>query len=454
VLGEPYSAGAAPLKAAWVSPPLAGRALASLFVLVTVVNCGGSGTPSPIPSPGWGVPETLGTTGSLAPLAGDGNGDGVVAWLPLTAPDGPFSMVARAFAPATGWGPMATVVPSRSSTVGSPVAAMDPSGTAIVLWSGIDGFFATTSIAGGWGSPSLIAAPAGEFPSIIFPNPSFGFSAPGSALAIWTVPGRGLYASRLEPGLGWGAPTTVRSTAVADQAAPALAVTTTGFALAAWNENGTQIWWSTFDPSRGWAVAQQLQPTDLQLTDSSRPVYGVVAASNAAGDGVLAWIQHNLVFASHFTSLGGPEPPAVLGRGGPNGLAVDSAGNAVAALTQPGVTGAGLILRIYHPGQGWDDTPVVVSKDADALGALSMDALGNCWLVWSDSAKNVWAARYLSNQGLQPPQLLDNAGDSLAVFPQVVADTGGGAIAIWTDRSQTDVFTMRAARYVPPQVTQ
>ena len=282
---------------------------------------------------------------------------------------------------------------------------MDSTGTAMVLWSGIDGFFSTTSIAGGWGSASLIS------PISTFPNPALGFSAPGSAIAIWTVAGTGLYASHLEPGLGWGSPTTVWSTAVADQAAPALGVTPTGFALAAWDESGAQIWWSTFDPSRGWAVPQRLYLTELQVPDSSTPVYGVVAVLSATGNGMLAWIQHSLVFASHFTILGGPEPPEVIGRGGPNGLAVDSAGNAVIALTQPGVTGAGLILRVYHPGQGWDKAPVVVSKDANVQGAQSMDASGNSWLVWGDSTGSVWAAQYLLNQGLEPTNIGGRDGE-------------------------------------------
>jgi hypothetical protein len=452
-LSEPRGTIAAPLKTELFSScppaatnPLTSRAFASVLMLLTVASCGDSGIQSPILSPGWGVPETLGTTGSLGSLAGDGNGDGVVAWLPLNGPDLPTSVVARRFARATGWAPLATVVASGSSSLGQEVGAMDSSGTAIVLWSDTDGLFASTSNGGNWDSPSLIST-ADSFSNVSFPIPALALSAPGSALAIWTNPVTGVYANRLTPALGWGSPTTVRSTGFADRGAPGLAVTSTGFALAAWDEGATQIWWSTFDPNHGWAVAQR-----LQLTDSSTPVYGVVAALNAAGEGVLAWIQGSLVFASHYTIAGGPEPPEVLGRGAPNGLAIDSAGNAVAVLTQPGVLGAGLIVRVYRSGQGWDATPIVASKDANVLGALSMDSLGNSWLVWADSAGSVWAARYLSNQGLQPPQLLDTAGGVLEVFPEVVADTDGSAIAIWHERPPgLTVFNIRAARYVAPQ---
>jgi hypothetical protein len=315
---------------------------------------------------------------------------------------------------------------------------MDSSSRAIVLWPALDGLLASASSSASWDAPRLISSESS------FESPTLAFSAPGAALALWAAAfggSRAVFANRLETPGGWASPETVWSIGASDVSTPALAVASNGFALAAWAANGARVWWTTFDPSRGWAA-----PRLLGLAGDATPVYGVVVARNAAGAGVVVWIQHDTVFASHYTGAEGPGVPEVLGRGACQGLAIDSAGNAVALLNQPLVPQAGLVVRVYRSGGGWDEEPIVAADDAGGAAALSMDASGNAWVIWADGSGGIWSRRYLPGEGLLAAQEFATGSASR---PQVVADDGGGAIAVWLNRNPGGApSTILSARFV------
>ena len=292
----------------------------------------------------------------------------MLVWIPPPAtPDAGASIVARRFAPGTGWGPSQTVAPSGPNTFQSPVAAMDPRGVARALWPARRGLLTSQSTGSSWDAPYLISSESSSFQAL----PALGLPAPGTALAVWTGgPGSAsnVSSNRLDPVLGWVSPETVWGTSARDVSAPALAVATNGLGLLAWaegRESGARLWWTTFDPHRGWAVGQT-----VGLAGDAQLIYGVRVAFNATGQGVLAWTQDDTVFASRYTTVEGPGIPEAIGRGGCQGLAVDSAGNAVALVIQPLVPLAGLVVRIYRSGRGWDPTPaMVVAEDGSGSGA-------------------------------------------------------------------------------------
>ena len=439
----------------WVSAPGWGRdegrgyaagmgrcVVGSVLLAAALAGCGGSdGTMPPGEGPAWGAPQTLGTTEYLGSLAGDGSGNAVLVWIPPPGPDAGASIVARRFAPGGGWGPPQTVSPPGPNIFQSPVAAMDPRGAAMVLWPTTTGLRASSSVGSTWDAPRLISPESLSFHAL----PALGLPAPGTALAVWTGgPGSAsdVFSNRLDPTLGWVSPETVWAGAN-DASAPALDVAANGFGLLAWAEGrdgGARLWWSTFDPRRGWAVAQT-----IGLSGEARLIYGVRAAVNAAGQGMIVWTQDDTVFASRYTTVEGTGAPDAIGRGGCQGLTVDSAGNVLALLNQPLVPLAGLVLRLYRSSRGWDEAPLVVAEDGSGSGALSMDANGSAWVTWAN-ASGVWARRYVAGQSLLAAQQVAPGGSGL--LPQVVAEADGGAMAAWLDRGTgAAAATIRAAHY-------
>lgn len=422
------------------------RLVGSALWVAVLAGCGGSnGTTRPGETAGWGAAQALGTADYLGSLAGDGSGNAVLLWIPPPpTPDAGASIVARRFAPGTGWGPSQTVAPPGPNIFQSPVAAMDSRGAAMALWPAATGLLASSSVGSSWDAPRLISSESRSFHAL----PALGLPAPGTALAVWTGgPGStsDVSSNRLDPTLGWVSPETVWAGA-GDVSAPALAVAANGFGLLAWaegRENGAHLWWSTFDPRRGWAVAQT-----VGLSGEARLIYGVGSAVNAAGQGMIVWTQDDTVFASRYTTVEGPGIPESIGRGGCQGLAVDAAGNALALVNQPLVPLAGLVLRVYRSGRGWDAAPAVVAEDGSGSGALSMDARGNAWVVWAN-ASGLWSRRYLSGPALEASQPI--AASRSGLLPQVVAEADGGAVAVWLDRtSDASTATILASRYVVP----
>src|SRR5437867_2934789 len=365
----------------------------------------------------------------MGSLTGDSNGNAVAIWIPTAGAGEGAAIVARRFAPSTGWTPMETIDPPGPTTFQDPVAAMDAQGGIMALWPERSGLLASRFVAGnGWGPPTLLSREYGSRFSIQA-RPAVGFYSGGRALAVWSecCGGSGAYeigSNRFDPATGWLTPEVVWAIGARNVSAPALSVATTGSALAVWAEgDSSRLWMSTFDPRRGWAVSQP-----IALLEPAHLLYGVRAALNASGDGFALWTQDDTVFASRYTTVTGFATPEALGRGGCQGLAVDAAGNALAMLAQPPRM---LALR-YNVGRGWDAPLPLPQADAGGSGALSMDATGSAWFVWGDGL-GVWSRRFVAGQGLGPAERVSPSTRPDLLVPQVVADAQGGAVAAWLE---------------------
>jgi hypothetical protein len=382
----------------------------------------------------------------MGSLAGDGNGSAVAIWIPIAGAGEGAAIVARRFAPSTGWVPMETIDPPGPNILQDPVAAMDAQGSVMAVWPERSGLLASRFVAGsGWGGAARLSREYSSPFSSITALPAVGFYSGGRALAVWSecCGGSGAFeigSNRFDPAAGWLTPDGVWAIGARDVSAPALAVAANGSALAVWAEADTsRLWMSTFDPRRGWAVSQP-----IALLEPARLLYGVRAALNAAGDGFALWTQDDTVFASRYTTVTGFATPEALGRGGCQGLAVDAAGNALAVLAQPPRM---LALR-YTVGRGWDVPQPLAQTDAGGSGALSMDATGNAWFVWGDGL-GVWSRRFVGGQGLGPAERVSPSTRPDLLVPQVVADAQGGAVAAWLEPLPgNSSWSILANRYV------
>ncbi|HVD78326.1 MAG TPA: hypothetical protein VNH43_11975, partial [Vicinamibacteria bacterium] len=384
----------------------------------------------------------------MGSLTGDGNGSAVAVWIPIAGAGEGAAIVARRFAPSTGWTPVETIDPPGPNLFQDPVAAMDAQGAIMAVWPERSGLLASRFVAGsGWGAPTRISREYSSPFTSIQAAPAVGFYSGGRALAVWSecCGGSGAFeigSNRFDPATGWLTPDGVWAIGARDVSAPALAVAANGSALAVWAEaDASRLWMSTFDPRRGWAVSQP-----IALLAPAQLLYGVRAALNAAGDGFALWTQDDTLFASRYTTVTGFATPQALGRGGSQGLAVDSAGNALALWVQP----PRLLALRYTAGRGWEAPVPLPPQDANGSGALSMDAGGNAWFVWGDST-GVWSRRYVVGQGLGLAERISPATGSDLVFGglQVVAEAQGGAVAAWLEPLPgTSSWSILANRYV------
>ncbi len=245
----------------------------------------------------WGVPTTIGASTFFFTLVGT-PGDPLIgaadqSRLLYSVPDG-----------AGGWQPAAEVPGAGSIVIGTAggfAAAADRAGGFTFAWlrsdasgSPVGVSAARYSRATGWSAPVSIesgAADAGERAIRLAAGPA------GHALAYWLHGDGRLWASRYDPGAGWGAAGPVSAAAPLAQAglppgtSAALGVTAgidgSGNALVLWADAGTRLFSVRAAPGRPWSA-----PQALPLDPATRGVVGPLAlAMNASGSALAAWAE-------------------------------------------------------------------------------------------------------------------------------------------------------------------
>jgi hypothetical protein len=311
---------------------------------------------------------------------------------------------------------------------------MSRRGDIVAAWARVVGLAGSRSAERGWSTPQLLSREYSGFRSSFQGSPAVGMDPVGNALAVWDEVDSEIWSSRQDATGRWTESVLVAS--ANGVGPPTLALNTSGTALAAWTEGreGAQtLWASAFDPRRGWDAPQRVGEEKPLL------LYGVVVALNVNGEGFVFWTQDDLtidqddtVFASHYTAASGFATPEILGRGGCQGAAVDSRGNGLALQGQPPRT----LIRRYTAGRGWEPADALPALDAGGGAALSMDAAGDAWILWVDSANGyaVWSRRFTVGQGLGPAAEVAPRTSGNGVLLQVVADDEGGAVATWFDQ--------------------
>ncbi|HEX6738245.1 MAG TPA: hypothetical protein VF310_08245 [Vicinamibacteria bacterium] len=404
-----------------------------LALALFALGCGDSSNPAA--APGWGQPQVLGDAyGVYGALAGDGRGSAVMAWIPPLTSEPGAAIVARRFGVSTGWAVVETIAPPGPATFQSPAVAMSATGDIVAAWAQAVGLAGSRFAGRGWGAPQLVSRAHAGFGSSFRGSPALGMDAAGSALAVWDEGGTEISDGRQDASGHWTGPELVRSADAIGR--PAIALNAGGTALAAWAEGreGAQtLWASVFNPRRGWAAPQRIGP--------ERPlfVYALQAALNDSEEGFVCWTQDDprvdgddTVFASHHLAASGFAAPENLGRGGCQGVAVDSRGNALALQAQPPRT----LVRRYMVGRGWEPADAFPALDAAGGAALSMDTAGGAWILWVDVADGytVRSRQFTLAQGLGPALEVAAHAAGSGVLPQVVSNDQGGAVAAWFDQ--------------------
>ncbi len=364
---------------------------------------------------------------------------------------------------------------SQQGTIArDPDVRVDASGNALAVWWQYNSDRSASTIQALWldGSP----APTQISTSTGFAgSPRLAFDAGGNAIAVWAQSDNNLnnvWVNRYVVGVGWGVPyqiTNVSSAASAVTGSPSIGVDGAGNAIISWFQKNGAINNDHFDVyTSRYAVTTGAWSAPAMLTNGSNSAYNCKVAVNAAGIAAIIWIQAQDdgtsgdggaadVWVATGTTTGvwgtqtkmNNQPYTMYGQAN---IAVDAAGNAMAAWVQNNYNGL-LDIWVAHltAGSSWE-TPTTVSSGitGECYGPdLAFDGAGNAVIVWqqqsdADSGQYVAASQYTAGAGWSAPiQINDKPGYT---FDQRVAmDSTGNATVIWYQLEQSGV-TVRMAR--------
>lgn len=194
----------------------------------------------------WQGPELLetddaGNAGSPS-IAMNESGQAIAVWTQQNAAD-IISSYARRYVPGSGWQGAEEIDSDPDDTThgGSPVAAVNGSGIAVVVWAQLDAGLAESRVESrfytpgdGWSAPAAVSD-TGEFSG----SAQVKLDDQGRATALWANLETGsnltdLVAARYEPGSGWSDPVSLEAQSGQSGFFSDLAVDNLGNALAVW----------------------------------------------------------------------------------------------------------------------------------------------------------------------------------------------------------------------------
>jgi hypothetical protein len=314
---------------------------------------------------------------------------------------------------------------------------------------------APTEAEAGWGQAQAIGPPAWTYGARVAVTPA----ASGEAMAVWVQlegPAPTLWASRFEGGRGWAAP---QSLGTPGSTGYDVAADASGTFLVAWVqavEGRVTVFARRFEPAAGWTPAQPLRSGDSRPIDllASRPAL----ACAPDGRAVVAWRQVTPrdveIRAARFAPGAGWQDPELVasttGNASPADVTLDAGGTALATWLEleDGVTR----VRVSRSGSaGWTAGESIDSRPAS--GDMSHAPLvtatpgGDGFVVYPGSAafrtnrEDLWAARYESGRGWQPPVQIASGLPGAAVQPALAADGRGNAHVVWLDGSLSGVWS-------------
>ena len=359
-----------------------------------------------------------------------------------------------------------------------PHVAFGSTGALLAAWAQNSPTFAlysSESVApGNWSSPELLGSDShstGRGADLLFDDA-------GNALAVWTSRGEEATANTLTTVSGWDTSAPLAIGEVLPTPRVRLAgIPSTGEAFAVWNEsqitaaNGfNTVWFSRFIPGTGWQETAPIDPVADHANWPRVAVDGNGVALSVWGQSDPLSNETSIVAYRYDRSSGDWLGPDALDNGAAGAIAsnpsiaINNAGNAIAAWTQGPTATRGVWASRYIPGIGWTGAELI--SETDTLGRLNdrpdvaIDAGGNAFVIWRSrdnaagrSSYDLWARRFdnsltVPDWGVETLLEFDNTDDTLSglVEAQVVADDAGNAIATWSQGDGTR-HNVRAARY-------
>ena len=410
--------------------------------------------PSAWAAPAWIAQADLTATGenaSVPAVAMNGAGDAVAAWQRASGTG--FVAQASLRDAGTNFSTPLALGPAGFEVLGTPHAAIDGAGNAIVVWQQFDGTGTNTVVqaairpaGGAFGAPLALSAPGAAAV-----HPRVAMNAAGDAIVVWE---RALVvqAAVRPAGAGFSAPVDVSAAGLMSPL-PRAALDGAGNATVVWTQAGpagTTVQVATRPAGGAFSAAVDLSPPGNASS-------GQVAA-NGAGEAVAVWTHadaasNTIVQASTRPPGGEFSAPAGLSVAGQNAIdphvAIDAAGDALAIWSRfDGSTR--VVQSATRPAGAAFGAPADLSlAGAEARDpTVSANTAGDLVAAWqrSDGSNTiVQAAVRRAGAGFGATIDLSAAGRD-AVAPQLGIDADGDAIALW-QRSDGSHAIVQAAGY-------
>lgn len=243
--------------------------------------------------------------------------------------------------------------------------------------------------------------------------------------------------------------------AAANAASPRVAVDAAGNTVVVWLQSDgsrNNVWANRYVPGSGWGTAELVETTD------NGSVWSVRVAMGADGRAFVVWEQQDGTRWDVWTNryeVGSGWATAVLLEADDTGdaqspsVAVDGAGNAIAAWQQSDGTRVNIVANRYVQGTGWTGAQPVDTTDLGTFAPdVAMDASGNALAVWTQSdgmRYSIWANRYVAGTGWSGAVRLEAASELGTRTPRVAVNASGNAVVAWQDRP--DQVDIRACLY-------
>lgn len=474
--------------------------ITSLIVPVLLLSAcletgsGGSTPPPPPPAPpGWQTEEHVDLSDSELVtnprIFVDDVGNGFVFWLQWTGSDN--RLLAGRYNTVDGW--LGTgAIAMDGATIFHLDAAFDSNGNALATWvaresdamvppnytwtvraryydAATDTWDVDTAILDTTTTGALLA-------------PKVDFSPDGNAMVLWeaqVIPyqsgiasgfiGRidsAFYNASAEPGSRWGASVPVSDDNTRDAAGTSFGFDSNGNAIAVWRKdsvdpalfqdmgNNWHVWASRYTPQTGWGPASHLE--DNPVFGSESGIFRAEVAVDGAGNALAVWAQWDeatptsSIWYNRYNAGAGWGTATLLenNSGDINSvdLAMNDDGTAAVVWRQSvtGMSGSHVWARIFETDSGWQ-TAAEVHGFTDGVSVntprATVAANGDIFSVWSVHPGDVWsihANRYDSINGWGNAQAIETLGER-AIDPDIVADPGGNAAAVWRQYDASNI---------------
>ena len=366
------------------------------------------------PGVGWAEAERIeGTFESYAThpdVAIDPEGNATAVW---QAGGTPAMIMVSRYTPDGGWQSAAPIDPTAdpNAYAAYPYVAMDASGNAMAMWyqsaeTGTTIVASRFSPGEGWAPFQRIDAESTGYPNEprgVAMDPS------GSAIAIWTgddQQGGTVFANHHTPESGWETPTAINDRGSGWAQSPELAMDGSGNGIVVWQQDYQEPNWSSlitanqFTPTGGWGIAG---PIEDSLTYSLEPH----VAMNDNGTAMAVWLGSAYgsepisgIWSLRYTPTDGWETDPVLvetlgdfstSDSHPR-VAVDPSDDALVVWRAYGTNEDHIWSSHYTPAEGWD-TSVILSFSGLSWGKgyypqVGIDGSGKGIALWRESGRD------------------------------------------------------------------
>jgi hypothetical protein len=403
---------------------------------------GEGGTGGVIPTRQWGTAILIeaGNEDASGPqVAFDASGNAVAVWFQSDGTNG--RIWASWHVPTQGWATPELISPAMVTSAVPRVGA-DPSGNAIAVWRQktptLFGAWANRYTPGtGWGTAESIGAidtAAGDFAIEVAVGPD------GDAMSVWHQ-GDGtrlnIWANHYTLGGGWGTAELIESENGGSAKTPEVAMDANGNAIAVWRQSDGLVLFAAanrYTPGGGWGTAQSI---DNAPGNSSSPQVAADPAGNAMALWSGAGIRANRYALSGGWGTAEDIRESLGGTQGNQDVAVSADGTAIALWGQFDSTVTNVWANRYVPDNGWGTAELIETNDSAHAQHLqvAVDPNGNAVAVWKQSdgtRDNIWANQYVAGAGWATAELLETEDLGDAERPQIAVDPDGNAIAVWS----------------------